>query len=138
MRWQVGLILVAIATWGGCAKQEPEPAPNITAERLGESTSALDDGATDATGADAMDELDPHPDDSVWAALTPAERQALSDQGYEIHIDEADREALRAERENEGEEAKGGSLMDHVGRASMSVAAVAISLGMMVAPFFLM
>jgi hypothetical protein len=138
MRWRVGLVLLVIAAWGGCAKQEPEPSPNITAERLGESTAAFDDDADDAA---AMDELDPHPDDSVWAGLTPAERQALSDQGYEIHIDEADREALRAEQEQQEEEANKGAFgraMDHVGRASLSVAAVAISVGMMVAPFFLM
>jgi hypothetical protein len=134
MRWQVGLVVLAIATWGGCAKQEPEPAPKITAERLGEPESALDAAAE-------AEALDPHPDDSVWAGLTPAERQALADQGYEIRIDEADREALRAEREEHVEESQKGSFgraMDHVGRASVSVAAVAMSVGMMIAPFFLM
>jgi hypothetical protein len=132
MRWQFGLVVVALAIWAGCVKKDPEPAPRITAERLGEPTSAYDA---------AEPELDPHPDDSVWAGLTPSERQALSDQGYEIRIDEADREALRAERETKEEESKKGSFgraMDHVGRASVSVAAVAMSVGMMIAPFFLM
>jgi len=132
MRWQVGLVIVAIATWGGCVKKDPEPAPIISAERLGEPTGVYDEVETDA--------LDPHPDDSVWASLTPSERQALSDQGYEIRIDEADREAMRAEQEAKVEDANKGAFgraMDHVGRASVSVAAVAMSVGMMIAPFFL-
>ena len=133
MRWRVGLVVLTLATWGGCAKQDPDPAPTITAERLGEPTRAYDDAEPEA--------LAPHPDDSVWASLTPSERQALADQGYEIRVNAADREAMRKEQEATGENAqkgKFGRAMDHAGRASVAVAAVAMAVGMMVAPFFLL
>jgi len=127
MSWRVMLVAIVVMGAIGCAKNEPVPL--ITAERLGEPF----DGS-------ALDEL-PMADTSVWVHLTPAERQALADQGYEIHVDEDERlEALELQRQRQLEGEEDDSLettLDHAGRASISIAAVAMAVGMMVAPFFM-
>ena len=111
--------LVLAGTLTNCAKQEPEPVYQISAAQLG----------------DAI------PPGSLAEQLSPAERAALSEQGYDIEVDEDDREMMAlAKAEGEMAEDAGGfqRAMDHVGKATVAVTSVALAIGMVVAPFFLM
>jgi hypothetical protein len=120
MRLWIAVVGLAVAgSLASCAKQEPEPVYQISADHL-------DDGL---------------PPGSLAATLSPAERAALSGQGYELEIDEDDRELMalaKAEAEAEEEPGGFGRAMDHVGKATVAIASVAISVGMVVAPFFLL
>jgi hypothetical protein len=85
------------------------------------------------------------PETSLAAQLSPAQRDALADQGYEIGLDDDDWDVQAAEeaaaRGEQAEEAEKGGFkrtMDHIGRATVAVTMVAVSVGMMIAPFFLM
>jgi hypothetical protein len=123
MRMRLRLVMaVLVLGWVcvSCAKPEPDPYFRITAAGL-----------------------EPHlPPGSLAAQLSPAERQALDDQGYDIavdHDDWAEQAALEAKDPGHTDEAPGGlqRAMDHVGKATVAVSSVALAVGMVVAPFFL-
>jgi hypothetical protein len=75
--------------------------------------------------------------------LSPAERDALAAQGYELQIDDKIVTQTRiqpSQKETEPTEPKGpiGRAMDSVGKGMVAVASVALPLAIAVAPFFLM
>lgn len=121
MRWRlVAGVLVLGAVLVSCVKQEPDPYFRITARDLDHKI----------------------PPGSLAGQLSPAERAALDQQGYEIAVDEDDWErqaALEAEQEGLAEEEESGfdRAMDHMGKATVAVSSVAMAIGMVVAPFFL-
>lgn len=124
----MAVLLVAALVW--CAPrlapaEGGQAPPAISAERLG------DPDAPDP----AMDAHNHY--------LSPAEREALAAQGYELQIDDSIVTQTRiqpSQAETEPVEPKGawGRTMDTVGKGMVAVASVAIPLAMAVAPFFLM
>jgi hypothetical protein len=104
--------------------EEQQALPLISAERLGD--------------ADA-----PDPDvDTNNHYLSPAEREALAAQGYNLQIDDTIVTQTRIQppqSKTEPVEPKGafGRAMDTVGKGMIAVASVAIPLAAAVAPFFL-
>lgn len=121
-RWMVVGFVVG-ALW--CATNSPATsdeeagaAPLISAERLGD--------------ADAAEE-DEH-------YLSPAEREALAAQGYELEIDDRVVTQTRiqpAKSEKDGPKGPWGRAMDTMGKATVAVASVVLPLAAFVAPFFL-
>ena len=74
--------------------------------------------------------------------LSPAERDALAAQGYDLEIDDTIVTQTRiqpSQKETQPEEPKGafGRAMDSVGKGMVAVASVALPLAAAVAPFFL-
>lgn len=99
--------------------------PLLSAERLGD--------------ADAP-EPDPGAEDHY---LSPAERDALAAQGYELEIDDTIVTQTRIQpsqaEADKAKEPKGafGRAMDSIGKGMVAVASVALPLAAAVAPFFL-
>ena len=96
--------------------------------------------ANQRPSADQLEALEP--EDSYAHFLSPAERQALAAQGYDLEIDDTTElaESSASDRDDgERREPKGrvGRAMDHAGRALVSVASVALTVGAAIAPFFL-
>jgi hypothetical protein len=119
VRWQLAAVVVVLGGIAvGCATHEPDPYFRITARELDHAL----------------------PPGSLAAQLTPAERSALDEQGYEIAVDEDDWDT-QAALEASGDAGKPRSgfqrAMDHMGRATVAVSSVAMAVGMVVAPFFL-
>lgn len=121
MRWRLVAAVLVIGGLGvSCATQEPDPYFRISASQLEHTI----------------------PPGSLAAQLSPAERAALDSQGYEIAVDEDDwaaQAALAAKQGTYEEEPPNGfeRAMDHVGKATVAVSSVAVTVGMVVAPFFL-
>jgi len=121
MRWKpAALAVLAAALLVSCMKHEPDPYFRITANDL-------DHGI---------------PPGALAAQLSPAERAALGEQGYEIQVDEddwAEQERLIAEGKLEEREETSGfqRAMDHAGKATVAFSSVAVAVGMVIAPFFL-
>lgn len=89
-----------------------------------------------------QDEDEPARDDEDDHYLSPAERDALAAQGYELEIDDTIVTQTRiqpSERDTKPVEKKGafGRAMDSVGKGMVAVASVALPLAAAVAPFFL-
>jgi len=121
MRWRLAAAALVL---GGlcvsCMKQEPDPYFRISANSLDHAL----------------------PPGSLAAQLSPAERAALGEQGYDIAVDEddwAEQAALEAKNGTAEPEEQGGfqRAMDHMGKATVAVSSVALAVGMVVAPFFL-
>jgi hypothetical protein len=125
-RW-MAVGVVGAVLW--CAPNAPasdgdEPLPLISAERLGDADAA---GPADA---------------ETQHELSPAEREALAAQGYELEIDDTIVTQTRIQPpsgEQKDAKPKGsfGRTMDTVGRGMVAVASVLLPLAAAVAPFFL-
>jgi hypothetical protein len=124
----MAISLVAALVW--CTPrlapaQQHQAPPEFSADRLGDP-----DGGE--PGADANNHY-----------LSPAEREALAAQGYELQIDDTIVTQTRiqpSQQETEPPaEPKGafGRAMDSVGKGMVAVASVALPLAAAVAPFFL-
>jgi hypothetical protein len=124
----MAVVLVVALVW--CAPRlapadgSQDSLPLISAERLG-----------DADAPDPGDDAQNH-------YLSPAEREALAAQGYELQIDDHIVTQTRiqpSEAETKPTEHKGsfGRAMDSVGKGMVAVASVALPLAAAVAPFFL-
>jgi hypothetical protein len=117
--------VVGAVLW--CAPKAPasddEPLPLISAERLG-----------DADAAEPAAPEDEH-------YLSPAEREALAAQGYELEIDDTivTQTRIQPPAGEKDDKHKGafGRTMDSVGRGMVAVASVLLPLAAAVAPFFL-
>jgi hypothetical protein len=123
----VGLAVAALwcTTSSRATDDEAGTAPIISAERLGD--------------ADAPE---PGPEVEVEEEhyLSPAEREALAAQGYELEIDDTIVTQTRIQPSKaEKEKPKGPweRRMDTVGRGMVAVASVVVPLAAAVAPFFL-
>jgi hypothetical protein len=120
----VGLAVVALwcaANSLATGDDDADTLPLISAERLGE--------------ADA-----PEPADEDEHYLSPAERDALAAQGYELEIDDRVVTQTRiqpAKSEKEGPKGPWGRAMDTMGKATVAVASVVLPVAAAVAPFFL-
>jgi hypothetical protein len=105
------------------ASDDADRLPLISAERLGDA-----DAAEPAA-----------PDDQHY--LSPAEREALAAQGYELEIDDTivTQTRIQPPESEQKAERKGGfgRTMDSVGRGMVAVASVLLPLAAAVAPFFL-
>jgi hypothetical protein len=120
----VGFVVAAL--W--CATNSPatsdeeaDTAPLLSAERLGD--------------ADA-----PEPVGEDEHYLSPAEREALAAQGYELEIDDRVVTQTRiqpAKSEKDGPKGPWGRAMDTIGKGTVAVASVVLPLAAFVAPFFL-
>lgn len=125
--------LVGAVLW--CAPSAPadddDPLPLISAERLGDADAPEPDAE-----AEPADEADAH-------YLSPAERDALAAQGYELEIDDTIvtqtriQPALGEKQKDSKPKGAFGRAMDSVGRGMVAVASVALPLAAAVAPFFL-
>lgn len=123
-RWIV-VGLVATALWyapGVPAADDEDPLPAFSAQRLGD--------------ADAPE---PAPEEEHY--LSPAEREALAAQGYELQIDDTivTQTRIQDPKGPKDEAPKGtfGRTMDKMGRGMVAVASVVVPLAAAVAPFFL-
>jgi hypothetical protein len=100
---------------------DADTVPLISAERLGD--------------ADAPE---PAADDQHY--LSPAERDALAAQGYELEIDDRVVTQTRIQpsrSEKEPPKGRWGRAMDTIGKGTVAVASVVLPLAAAVAPFFL-
>jgi len=120
----VGVAVATVwwATNAPATSDEADTRPLISAERLGE--------------ADA-----PEPADEDQHYLSPAERDALAAQGYELEIDDriVTQTRIQPSAAEGDDKPKGpwGRAMDTAGKGMVAVASVVLPIAAAVAPFFL-
>ena len=112
-------VVLALVAAGGCAadKKRIEQEERLSASRLSGKF---------------------HHDDPLVAMLSPAEREALHNQG--MLEPGPDGELVASKEDGEGEEGDGDapkSLTDQAGEVMMSVLSVSVTLGMIAAPYLL-
>jgi len=121
MRTVLVAVVLALVAVGGCTtaaeKKRVETEERLSAARLGGKF---------------------HHDDPLVAMLSPAEREALLNQG--MLEPGPDGELVASKEDGEGEEGDGDapkSLTDQAGEVMMSVLSVSVTLGMIAAPYLL-
>lgn len=123
MGWMVGLV-AALALVGACGIEDPHH------------RAAFHDDSVSSPEFDAMGIGDPFGQDSAADFLTPEERDAVRRSGMTgVHADEP---AARMSKE-EQDQAKSGAARtaDKAGKVGVALLSVGMTLGAVVAPFFL-